>query len=360
MLKTFFMNPIPHSRPFIAQAEKNACCRVFASGQLSEGTEVLRLERELSGFVGHKYGIAVSSGTAALYLALKALGVGKGDSVIIPSYVCTALLNAVLLAGAEPSVCDVDPCTGNMGLEHAKKVLRRNTRAAIVPHLFGQPADARAIERGLGVPVVEDCAQCVGTTIGNEKVGSLTRISIFSFYATKLICAGEGGMVATSDKRLAEKIRDLREYDNRDTYIPAFNFKLSDIHAAIARAQLEKLPAAIRLRRKTARAYAGMLDGASSIKHLPEFNTQAPSVFFRFVAHISKNVDSILKTTESAGVACRKPIYKPLHQYLKKTGFPGTDEIYRQAISLPIYPGLTNRQVEYVAESFLSAIDRKK
>jgi perosamine synthetase len=351
---------IPHSKPFIAKAEKDACIHVIASGQLSEGREVFCLENELSGFVGHKYGIAVSSGTAALYLALRSLGVGKGDSVIIPSYVCTALLNAVLLSGAQPCLCDVEPSTGNMSLKDAKKAVHRNTKAAIVPHLFGQPVEAHAIERGLGIPVVEDCAQCAGTAMGKNKVGSLTTISIFSFYATKLLCAGEGGMVATSDKRLADTIRDLREYDNRDTYLPAFNFKLSDLQAAIARAQLKKLTTSIRRRREIARFYLDMFKDNPSIIRLPLFSNKAQSVFFRFVVQIDKNVKNAIISLEKEGVACRRPIYKPLHHYLKKTGFPGTEEIYKQAISIPIYPGLSNNQMKKVAEGFLKAIGEKR
>jgi perosamine synthetase len=351
---------IPHSKPFLGNAEKIACARVIASGQLSEGSEVLRLEKELSGFVGHQFGVAVSSGTAALYLALKALDVGRGDSVIIPSYVCTAILNAVLMAGAKPLLSDVDPFSGNMSLGHAKKAIRRGTKAAIVPHLFGTPANAYAIELGLGIPVIEDCAQCVGVSIGKKNVGSLTTIAIFSFYATKLLCAGEGGMIAMSDKRLAAKIMSLREYDNCDAYIPTFNFKLSDVHAAIARAQLKKLPAAIRRRRELADIYTRLLSGCPSILRFPHQEGHARSAFFRFVMLIKNNVVNTIASIEKTGVSCRRPIFKPLHHYLNKNGFSGTDHIYTQAISLPIYPGLADEQVKYIVEKFLRVLCKNK
>jgi dTDP-4-amino-4,6-dideoxygalactose transaminase len=347
---------IPHSRPFVGNAEKAACGKVILSRQLSQGPCVEMLEHELSSVAGHKFGICVSSGTAALYCALKALGVSPGNSVVIPSYVCTALLNAVILAGADPVLSDVDPATGNMDPHSARKAVRRATRAIIVPHLFGVPAAAHEIERSTGIPVIEDCAQCVGTTIGGEKIGSLTTISIFSFYATKLLCAGEGGMAATSDARLAAKLADMREYDNRDRYVPSFNFKLSDVHAAIALVQLKKLPAAIRRRKAVAREYLNGLKPVSPRVRLPDSTAHASSVFYRFVALVDQPISGILRKSEKSGVSCRRPIYGPLHHYLKKTGFPGTDEIYKRAISLPIYPDLTQNEISQVKQVFLRAI----
>jgi perosamine synthetase len=347
---------IPHSKPFLGTAEAAAIRRVVLSGQLAQGPEVASLERELCIAAGQRYGIAVSSGTASLYVALRSLGVTKGDSVLIPSYVCTALLNAVSMTGATPTLSDVDPETGEMTVDTAKKALRKTTKAAIVPHLFGLPTDASSIESALGVPVIEDCAQCVGTSIDNKKAGGQTAISIFSFYATKLLCAGEGGMVATSDKRIAGTILDLREYDNRDTFVPAFNFKLSDVQAALARQQLKKLPEMIRRRRTIAKLYDTSFADLPSRIYLTKSENIRTSVYFRYVVQTSRNVQTMIKKTETKGVACRRPIYKPLHHYLKKNGFPGTDEIYKRAISIPIYPSLSKEQVEYIIKNFIETI----
>jgi perosamine synthetase len=347
---------IPHSKPFLGTAEAAAVHRVLLSGQISQGKEVSLLERELSSFVGQRYGIAVSSGTAALYLALRSLGIKHADSVVVPSYVCTALLNAVLMAGASPCLSDVDPGTGEMTVDTARKALRKNTKAAIVPHLFGTPVDAHAIESRLGIPVIEDCAQCVGTTFENKKAGNQTVISIFSFYATKLLCAGEGGLVATSDRQIAQTIIDLREYDNRDSFTPAFNYKLSDVHAALARQQLKKLPEMIRRRRAVAKLYdAAFADLAPRISLTKSENIRK-SVYFRYVAQTTRSVQAMIKKMESKGVSCRRPIYKPLHTYLKKTGFPGTDEIYKRAISIPIYPSLSREQIYYICKHFLGTL----
>ena len=347
---------IPHSRPFVGTREKRAVNEVIGSLQLAEGEQVRSLEKELSTFVGHDYGVAVSSGTAAIYLALKALGVKKGDAVIIPSYVCTALLNAVLHADAIPALCDVDPATGNMGMQNVKKVLRKNTRAIIVPHMFGYPASAAGIA-ALGVPVIEDCAQCVGATIGNRRVGSMSQVSIFSFYANKLIAAGEGGMVATSDPKIARKIKESREYDNRNTYAPSFNFKLSDVHAAIARQQLEKLPAMIKKRRSTAHQYCRRFSALSHTIQMPIEEKGHGPVYYRFVVRASSGPmrDAIMKKMDQAGISCRRPVFKPLHRYLNKSGFPGAEDIFLKALSLPVYPGLNSQQIDRICETFTHA-----
>lgn len=348
---------IPHSRPFVGAREKRAVNAVIGSLQLAAGDQVLALEKELSGFVGHTYGIAVSSGTAAIYLALTALGVKKAERVIIPSYVCTALLNAVLHAGAVPVLCDVDPITGNMGVENVKNVLRKKTGAIIVPHMFGYPSDVAGIA-ALGVPVIEDCAQCVGATIGKKRVGGLSQVSIFSFYANKLLGAGEGGMVATSDKKIAQKIIESKEYDNRNTYVPSFNFKLSDVHAAIARQQLEKLPIMIDKRRSAARQYCDAFSDLSPAIQLPMREKGTNSVYYRFVVRMASGPmrEAIIKKMDQAGIACRRPVFKPLHQYLNKSWFPGTEEIYQKALSVPVWPGLTHEQVNHVCDCFAHAV----
>jgi len=338
---------IPHSQPYLDHSEQKAVAAVIASGRLIQGAEVEALERELSRVARRKYGVAVSSGTAALYLSLRALGVGPGHAVIIPSYVCTALLNAVSLAGAQAVLCDVDPKTGVMSREHARKVIGRNVRAIIVAHMFGFPADVADIA-SLGVPVIEDCAQCVDGEVNGRIAGSMGTISVFSFYATKLIAAGEGGMAATSDEKLAQRIRDLREYDNRETWSPSFNFKLSDIHASIARVQLRKLPEMIERRQAIARRYSEFIRRTKApVEVPPEIRTMRQS-YFRYLIRTIFPAEKMLEWMNGRGVACRRPVFRPLHRYLNLHGFPGTEEMYTRAVSLPIYPGLTESDEQYV------------
>ncbi|MBN2038026.1 MAG: DegT/DnrJ/EryC1/StrS family aminotransferase [Chitinispirillaceae bacterium] len=340
---------IAHSRPFVGQEEIAAVRRVVASRQLAQGPRVERLEQQLSQSVGHRYGVAVSSGTAALYGALRGLGVASGSEVVIPSYVCTALLNAVLMAGARPVLADVDPATGNCSPSTVRPCLTRKTGAVIVPHMFGCPADAVAIEQ-LGVPVIEDCAQCVGATINKKKIGSLSTVSIFSFYATKLIAGGEGGMVATSDRRLRDRIIGLREYDKRDRFVPAFNFKLSDVHAALAAVQLARLPEMLQRRRAIARAYMAYFCVQSGALQLPP---QEQAVYYRFVVRLPFETVPVIRRLRKDGIECGKPVYKPLHRILKKKGFPGTEQLQKTSLSLPIHPGLSKREVAFVARKVL-------
>jgi perosamine synthetase len=339
---------ISHSRPFIDERELRALSGVINSGQLAQNGQTELLEKELSSVVGHRYGVAVSSGTAALYLALRALEIGERHAVIVPSYVCTALLNAVYFTGAKPVIADVDPASGLLTHETAKKAMSRDVRAIIAPHLFGQPIDIKDIAR-IGVPIIEDCAQCVGAAVGGQCTGGLGRISTFSFYATKLLAAGEGGMIATSERAIAEKIRHWREYDNRDEYEPGFNFKISDVHASLARTQYKKLKSMIALRKAIARRYTRAFEGIHGVA-VPVFPTNADSVYFRYVLRVHRSSGSLIDKTNRAGIDCRRPIYKPLHRYLGLRGFPGAEEMYRTAVSVPIYPGLTKREQERVIQ----------
>jgi perosamine synthetase len=342
---------IAHSKPYLGKEECAAVRAVVLSGQLSQGAMVERLETDLAEFASHRYGIAVSSGTAALYCALRGLGVGPGHDVIIPTYVCTALLNAVIMAGARPVLSDVDPITGNLTPELVKQKLTKNTKAVIVPHMFGYPAPVPAIER-LGVPVIEDCAQCVGARIGQKAVGGLSAVAVFSFYATKMIAAGEGGMVVTSDRGVRERIIALREYDKRETWAPSFNFKLSDLHAALALTQVKKLPEMVRLRRLAAQGHRKALSGHAGIV-LPQEDAGVEPVYYRFVVGCARETGPLIKALQKAGIGCGKPVFKPLHCYLKKSGFPNADRLQESSLSLPMYPGLSQKDVELVAQLVL-------
>ena len=197
---------IPHSRPTLDSSEATAVARVVNSGYVSEGAEVLKFERAFARYQGQKGAVAVNSGTAALHLALLALGVGKDDEVMIPSYVCTALLNAVLYTQARPRVVDVHFEDGNISTEAIQKNITKKVKAMVVPHMFGQPADIKDL-MGFGMPVVEDCAQAVGASYENKKVGSFGAAGVFSFYATKMMTTGEGGIILTDNEKIANFCR---------------------------------------------------------------------------------------------------------------------------------------------------------
>jgi perosamine synthetase len=351
---------IPHSKPCVGQKEYSAVRKAIASCQLAQGNEVTLLEKELCSFVGHKYGLAVSSGTMALFGALKALEVTKGDKVIIPSYACTALANAVYMSGAEPVLCDVDYETALMSVKTVKAVLQKKTAAIIVPHLFGYPAPAHQIEQMLNIPVIEDCAQCIGAVIDGKNTGSLTSISIFSFYATKVICSGEGGLIATSDNKLANNLNNMREYDNRPTYEPRLNMKCTDIQAAIARVQLSRLPSFINKRRIIAEKYNSALDDSTVLTHITSDTATISQMYFRYVLRVNPAKQfAVIRYLKNKGISCGRPVFKPFHQYTKQNNFIVSEKLHHELLSVPIYPALTNSEIGTIADCLLAISNNK-
>jgi len=241
---------IPHSRPTVSAEDAERVARVVRSGRLAQGAEVEAFERELATRLGVAAVAAVSSGSAALELALRALDVGPGDEVVVPTYACDALHHAVTRCGAAPVLADADPETFGPSAKDVAHRLTRRARAVVIVHPFGLALDLDAF-LALGVPVVEDCAQAIGARVAGRAVGSRGALAIGSFYATKLITSGEGGAVAGPAERLA-RVRDARDYDEREDLIPRFNFKLTDIQAALGRSQLGRLDTFVARRRAIA------------------------------------------------------------------------------------------------------------
>ena len=245
---------IPHSKPLLGAEEAQAVAAVIASGQVAEGPETAAFERELAGRLGCAHAVAVSSGTAALHLALAAMGVGAGDEVVVPSFVCAALFHAVAATGAVPVPADIDPLTLNLDPGDARRRLSARTRALVLPHLFGRVADPAPFLE-MGVPLVEDCAHTLGARVDGRPAGSFGHVAVTSSYATKLIATGEGGAVATASEPLAAAVRDLKQYDRRPLDRARYNLKFTDLQAAVGRAQLRRLDAFIRRRRAIAACY---------------------------------------------------------------------------------------------------------
>lgn len=336
---------IPHSRPWVTAADVRAVVRVLRSGALAQGAEVERLETEVGDFVGMARGVAVNSGTAALHMALLGLGVGPGDEVILPSYVCVAPLHAVEYVGATPRLADIDPATYNVDPSDVRRQCTRHTRAIIVPHLFGLPADLDALLR-LGIPVIEDCAQAFGARYRDRPVGTFGTVSTLSFYATKLFTTGEGGMVLSRDRRLLARIRDLRDYDERRRHATRFNYKLTDLQAALGRSQLHRLPAMLARRATMAARYRRRC--AALPLGLPFADGNRTHVYHRFVVACQAAAISAVRRLAGFGVTARRPVFQPIHRTLGQEGFPGAEHAYRHALSVPIYPALAAQEVEVV------------
>jgi len=336
---------IPHSRPSVAGSDIKAVSSVLESGQIAQGPSVDEFEKQFSDFIGKKETAATSSGTAALHLALLALGVKGGDEVIVPSFVCTAVLNAVLYTGATPVVADIDPGTYNISVDAVRGAITQKTKAVIVPHMFGCPAEIDELLK-LGIPVIEDCAQSVGAHYKGQKVGSFGVLSVFSFYATKVFTTGEGGMVVSDSEDLIAGVKDLREYDNKDEYALRFNYKMTDIHAALGLNQLSHLEKFLDRRRMIADSYFEEFKDCDL--SLPARKEGREHIYYRFVAQTEGDASVYLEKSQKNNVMCQRPVYIPLHICLTLPGFPKTMEAWKKTISIPLYPSLTEEEIEKI------------
>jgi dTDP-4-amino-4,6-dideoxygalactose transaminase len=340
---------IPHSRPSIGPEEIRAATAVLQSGHLSQGTAVGQFERRLAHYLGAAGGVAVTSGTAALEVALRALEVGPGDEVILPSYVCAAPWLAVQRVGASARLVDIESETLLLDPAAVRRAATANTKAIIVPHLFGLPADLTELER-LGIPMIEDCAHTLGAMEQGRGAGSVGRLTVCSFYATKLLCTGEGGMVLSRDRSLLERMRRLREYDGAPSLDPvSTNMKMTDLQAAMGLSQLEQLPSFLARRQALAQEFRAALAGAPVI--LPAVPAGRSHIYYRFVVRLPHRraarlgLGETIARFEQEGVQCRKPVFRPLHRYLGLDGFPASDEAERTALSIPLFPALTDEEV---------------
>jgi dTDP-4-amino-4,6-dideoxygalactose transaminase len=320
---------IPHSKPTIGTEEMNAVARVLESGHLAQGKEVEGFENDCAERLGRKYAVAVHSGTAALHLALSALGVCKGEPVAAPSYGCAALITALRLQQAEPRLCDVD---GNYNLD--PRLMPYECATAIVPHLFGATARIPEIENA-----IEDIAQSMG-----GETGRATRVAVTTFYATKLMTTGEGGMLLTDDESVAEQARDLREYDNRDDFVVRHPYKMTDVQAALGRVQIRRLPGFLERRKEIALQYNADLAGLPLC--LPDPNGH---VFFRYVVETDRQT-ALIDFLKNAGVEAKRPVYRPAHHYLGGD-FPNSQRAHEKCVSLPLYPSMTDADIRCVVET---------
>jgi dTDP-4-amino-4,6-dideoxygalactose transaminase len=299
---------------------------------LAQGAEIARLEMRLCQRLDVKHVIAVSSGSAALHLAMLVLSLPDHANVLLPSFVCTALLNAIRLVGANPVLADIGPNTWQIATQNPEP---GQVHAILAPHMFGQTTDLQALEK-MKVPIIEDCALALGATYRGRPVGSHGLLSVCSFYATKVICGGESGAVATCDDALAETLRDLRDYDGRKDDKLRYNYKLTDLQAAIINAQLDKLDTFISRRRELGEQYAQHLSQTHAL--LPDFKTgEFP---FRYVVSHSKRANEIIAGFESRGVSARNPVFYPLHKVLglDDSAYPNTTHAHNHACPFPFTP----------------------
>lgn len=335
---------IPHSRATLpSPAEWGEVVESLSPGWVADGPCVRAFQSEAARWLGCDAGFAINSGTNALHLALLALGVGTGHEVLVPAYCCASLLSAVRLTGAAPVLVDCPPGGFNLCADDARRRVTPRTRAVVVAHLFGQPAPLPPF-LSLGLPVVEDCAQSFGASLDGVPTGGHGAVAVGSFYATKVLTTGQGGLAATRDPELQAELHDLLDYDNRDDWRQRFSYGMSELDAALGLWQLERLPGWLRRRRELAAYYDAELGASNGATHSE--GSVGGDIFFRYVVRTA-DADVAIAALQREGVDAKRPVYRPLHHYLGGD-YPQAQAAHAQIVSLPLYPTLSDSEAERV------------
>jgi dTDP-4-amino-4,6-dideoxygalactose transaminase len=323
--------------------------RVIESGMLTMGPRVAEFEAEIAHACEVAHAVAVSSGTAALHLAVLALGLEPGDEVLVPAYTFPATANVVALAGLRPVLVDVDPVT--MNIDPARVEVGPRTRAILPVHLFGRPAPIEALPDGL--PILEDAAGALGARRRGRACGSLGLMGCLSFHPRKIVTTGEGGAVTTNDERLADAIRQGRHHGwrppaNADMPVPGLNYRLPDLLCALGIPQLRRLPELLAARARVAAGYSERLRGLPLV--LPEPDEGDVHGWQAYVVQVDRR-DEVLSALRAEGIEAQIGTYA-LHllgPYRDQGSFPGAAHAYERGLALPLHSRLTEAELDRVA-----------
>lgn len=351
---------IPIARPLIGEEEKAAVLAVLESGQLAQGPQVRAFEEEFAAFCGVQYAIATSSGTTALHVALLAHGIGPGDKVITSPFTFIASANAILFAGARPVFADIEPDTFNLDPDRVEARIPPCSRAILPVHLFGHPCDMEALLEIAAVHdlvIIEDACQAHGAMVNGRRVGSFGT-GCFSFYPTKNMTTAEGGMITTDDDELAERARALRNHGMRRRYyhdLIGYNFRMTDLQAALGRVQLGKLPQRTEQRIANAAYLTERLAGSDHVIP-PVVRESVTHVFHQYTVRLRKDRNRALERLRGQGVGAEVYYPVPVHQQApyREMGYddrlPVAERTSQEVLSLPVHPGLTRADLECIVE----------
>ncbi len=380
MKSALFEDQIPLLKPWIEAAEVEAAAEVILSGWVSQGPKVAEFENAVAAYVGAAYGVATNACTSALHLALHLSGIGPGDEVVMPSFTCMATANAVHHAGATPVFADIDPRTYNLEPGSAEAAITPRTRAILLVHQIGLAADVEpftTISARRGLKLIEDGACSLGATFRGKRVGGLGAPTCFSFHPRKMITTGEGGMITTGDAELAAQARvlratgasisDLERHKAKGTLIQkygevGYNYRMTDIQAAIGLVQMTRLDSMLAQRTAQARRYDAAFAGMDEVTppYVPAEATHAYSSYLvRFAPRIDR--DAVLRAMADRGISCRIGI-QPLHQepfyeqQYEGVHFPASEAAARSTMFLPIFPGLTEAAQDRVIAELKSVL----
>ncbi len=348
---------IPISKPFIEQEEKQAVLNVLDSGMLAQGSYVKELERRFAELCGVEHAVATSNGTTALIVALLAHGVGPGDEVITPAFTFIATVNSILFTGAQPIFVDIAPETFNLDPALVEAAVTPRTRVVMPVHLYGYPCDMDAFQSIADkhdLIIIEDAAQAVGAAYKGQPVGSFGT-GCFSLYATKNVMCGEGGMITTDEEGLAERCRLLRNHGMRKRYhyeTVGYNFRLSDLHAAIGVAQMDRLDELTRRRRENAAYFNRHITSVVT----PTVREGYRHVWHQYTVRVNQNRDAAVQylNDEGVGTGIFYPIPAHMHNHIREivgeVSLPVTEQLAQEVISLPVHPWLSPGDREQIVE----------
>jgi perosamine synthetase len=346
---------IPSGRPYLDEADNQAIQKALASGAIADGDEITSFETEFAAFVGCNGAVAVSSGFAALHLCLIALNIGPGDEVIIPCVsTCPAIRNAALAVGAKPVFADTNKVDFNLSFHSVAGKVNRNTRAIIAPHHTGIPSDVHALN-ALGVPVIEDCAQALGASLRGRPLGSIGFASIFSFYATKMITTVDGGMVVSHSADFLERVRDLRYYRGKADRSLRYNYKLQNLHAALGRTQLVKLPHFLERRRLIAGRYLELLESLGYPRSLSLHHPVKGAVYYRF----GLRLPTVLRGNLIGELRKRQMPFSTEVEFLTDKDpveYPNACRLSENVLTFPTYSALTDAEIELLVQEIGRAL----
>jgi len=364
---------IPITKPYMDEAEAQAAYDVIMSGWVVQGPKVAAFEKDFSNYVGCKHAIAVSSCTTALHLSLIVAGIKRGDEVICPSMSFIATANAIVYTGATPVFAEVKPFSYNLDINDVEKRITERTKAIILVHQIGIPADIDAFNtlcQKYRIVLIEDAACALGTEYKGKKIGTHSELVCFSFHPRKVITTGDGGMICTNQKAFAERCRTLRQHsmslspsDRHNNVVSekyneiGYNYRMTDIQAAVGIEQLKKMDDILRLRRDIATQYNFEFKKINWLRIQEEdihSNYQSYSLYLTPDAPLRR--DEFITYLYSKGIIAKKGIMTAHSEYAYNNNtskLPITEDLTNNSVLIPIYPGLTNSEAEYIIQSIV-------
>ena len=339
---------IPHSRPWIVEDDYSAVSAVLRSGMIDQGNLTKEFEKSVSNQLGVNGGVAVSSGTSALILALHVIGVKSETEVILPTYVCRSVMEAIQVFGAKPVFCDVGT-EWAMTPHSVEDCITEKTSAIIAVHIFGIPVDVQSMME-FGLPVIEDSCQALGTEVGGKPSGAVGTVGVFSFHATKCIATGEGGMMVSSNDIFIEKARTMRDLGSAS--LPRVAAPFTDFQAALGLSQLKRYPDFLDRRRLIRDAYVNAYRGTHENISVWRDYTKNPYLF-RLPLKMSRGFEEAHREFLRHGIQVRRGVDTLLHREtgLSDNLFPNSINLFNATVSIPFYPALQDVEIERLCDA---------